>query len=114
MIPKGKGVAWSTYHMHRSRELYGDDAEEFRPERWETGELDGIGFGFMPFHAGPRTCLGKDFAITEASCVIVKILQHFPNIRLPDECLPIEPTGQEKQRLSVLVTSAEGCKAILE
>lgn len=60
MIPKGKGIGWSTYHMHRRRELYGDDAESYRPERWETGELDSIGWGFMPFHGGPRLCLGSE------------------------------------------------------
>lgn len=54
----------------------------------------------------------EDFALMEASCAIAKILQTFPNIRLPDNC-PTEPTGQEKQSLGVLVTSAEGCKAIL-
>ncbi|KAL8731009.1 MAG: hypothetical protein Q9166_003660 [cf. Caloplaca sp. 2 TL-2023] len=108
MIPKRHGIAWSTYHMHRREALYGPDAESYRPERWETGELDNIGWGFMPFHGGPRLCLGKDFALMEASCVIVKILQTFPNLRLPDNH-PVEPTGQETQTLGILITSAEGC-----
>ncbi|KAL8757102.1 MAG: hypothetical protein Q9199_002464 [Rusavskia elegans] len=113
MIPKGKGIGWSTYHMHRQKELYGPDAESYRPERWETGELDNIGWGFMPFHGGPRLCLGKDFALMEASCVIVRVLQTFPNLRLPDNAL-IEPTGQEQQSLGILITSAEGCKVVLD
>lgn len=49
----------------------------------------------------------------EVSCAVVGILQNFPNIRLPDN-LPIEPTGQEKQSLGILVTSAEGCKVLLD
>ncbi|KAL8672998.1 MAG: hypothetical protein Q9168_002559 [Polycauliona sp. 1 TL-2023] len=109
MIPKGKGVGWSTYHMHRQKELYGLDAESYRPERFETGELDQIGWGFMPFHGGPRICLGKDFALMETSCVVVRVLQSFPNLRLPENVL-VEPTGQEKQSLGILVTSAEGCR----
>ncbi|KAI4260209.1 MAG: hypothetical protein L6R42_004163 [Xanthoria sp. 1 TBL-2021] len=113
MIPKGKGIGWSTYHIHRQKELYGPDAESYRPERLETGELDNIGWGFMPFHGGPRLCLGKDFALMEASCVIVRILQTFPNLRLPDDAL-IEPTGQEQQSLGILITSAEGCKIVLD
>lgn len=40
----------------------------------------------------------------EASCAIVKILQTFPNLRLPDG-YQIEPTGQEKQALGILITS---------
>ena len=68
------------YHMHRSKNLYSPDANSFRPERWEGDELANIGWDFLPFHGGLRQCLGKDFALMEASCAIVRILQTFPNI----------------------------------
>lgn len=45
--------------MQRSKELYGEDANEFRPERWEGSELKNIGYGFMLFQSGPRICLGS-------------------------------------------------------
>lgn len=48
----------------------------------------------------------------EASCAIVKILQTFPSLKLPDGLLT-ETTGQERQSLGILVTSAEGCKVVL-
>ena len=35
-IPKGQIVQYSVYAMHRRKDLYGEDAEEFKPERWET------------------------------------------------------------------------------
>ena len=56
----GEGVAYSMYHMHRQIELYGEDAHEFCPKRWE-GKLDGVGWGYLPFHVGPRMCLGSEF-----------------------------------------------------
>ncbi|KAI9811230.1 MAG: hypothetical protein M1827_005562 [Pycnora praestabilis] len=112
LIRKGTGVGYSVYHMHRRTDLYGPDATEFRPERWEGTELDHIGWGFMPFHGGPRICLGKEFALIEASYGIVRILQAFPNLRLPPE-EPQEPTGQEKQSLTIVVSSAEGCRVLL-
>lgn len=59
LIRRGTGVGFSTYHMHRLKSLYGEDASEFRPERWAGSELDDIGWGFMPFHGGPRICLGS-------------------------------------------------------
>lgn len=49
----------------------------------------------------------------EASYGIVRILQKFPNIRLPPD-VPVEPTGQEKQNLTVVVSSAEGCKVLVD
>ncbi|KAG0649621.1 Cytochrome P450 [Hyphodiscus hymeniophilus] len=106
LIRKGYGIGFSPYHMHRSKELYGEDANDFRPERWEEPELKNIG-------CGARVCLGKDFALTEASYGIVRILQTYPNLRLPPD-VPIVPSGQEKQIITFVVASAEGCKVLLD
>lgn len=60
LISKGTGCGWSTYHMHRMTSLYGPDANEFVPERWEDTDLEkDVGWGFMPFHSGPshRDCV---------------------------------------------------------
>ncbi|KAF2817453.1 putative cytochrome P450 alkane hydroxylase [Mytilinidion resinicola] len=113
LVRKGTGVGYSVYHMHRLTSLYGPDAHQFRPERWEGTDLERkVGWGFMPFHGGPRICLGKDFALMEASYGIVKIIQTFPGLRLPPE-VEKEETGQERQNLTIVVTSAEGCKVLL-
>ena len=48
----------------------------------------------------------------EASCGIVRILQAFPNLRLPPGVAK-EPTGQEKQALTIVIASADGCKVLL-
>lgn len=71
--------------MHRSKEIYGEDANEFRPERWKGPELKNIGFGFMPFHGGPRLCLGSKiqllhlFDIVKALLCLVDIENLFSN-----------------------------------
>lgn len=113
MLRKGQGIGFSTYHMHRSKELYGEDAKDFRPERWLGSELDNIGSGYMPFHSGPRTCLGKDFAFTEASYAIARFVQAYPRLRLPDGVKAV-PVGEELQNLTIVVSSAEGCKVRLD
>jgi Cytochrome P450 len=61
LIPKGTGVGWSTYHLHRLESIYGPDARVYNPQRWESGELIktvGLG-GFVDFNGGPRVCLGS-------------------------------------------------------
>ncbi|KAJ5737455.1 Cytochrome P450 E-class CYP52 [Penicillium malachiteum] len=110
LIPKGTGVGYSVYHMHRLRSLYGKDANEFRPERWLDQELEDIGWGFMPFHGGSRICLGKELALEEASCAIIRILQAFPGLKLPPGTSTVPP-GEEKQTLTIVVMSADGCKS---
>jgi len=36
LIPKGTQVRYSSYRLHRRKDIYGLDADEFRPERWEN------------------------------------------------------------------------------
>ncbi|KAI1259130.1 cytochrome P450 [Xylariaceae sp. FL1019] len=76
-IPKGTTCDYSVYAMHRRKDLWGDDAEVFNPERWETTRAR---WEYLPFNGGPRICIGQQFALTEASYVIVRLLQRFDMI----------------------------------
>jgi hypothetical protein len=79
-IAKGHVVAWSLYAIHCREDLYGDDAEEFRPERWldepATRNM-GLRWEYFPFNGGPRTCVGQQYALTQASCRTVRLCQAF-------------------------------------
>jgi len=44
LIRKGWGIAYAPYLMHRYVDFYGEDANIFRPERWEDGKLKEIGW----------------------------------------------------------------------
>lgn len=64
LIPKGSAVAYSVYTMHRRPDLYGMDAELFRPERWDEDmplnqNETNAKWGYLPFNGGPRVCLGS-------------------------------------------------------
>ncbi|KAI0392750.1 cytochrome P450 [Xylariaceae sp. FL0594] len=109
LVRKGELVVFSQYVNSRKQNIYGADADLFRPERWETGELANIGWAYFPFSGGPRQCLGEDFALMEVYYTTVKLLQTFPCIELPpDE--PNEPVGTERQRLTLVLASADGCR----
>ncbi len=111
MVRKGELVVFSQYVNSRRKNIFGSDAEAFRPERWETGELDGIGWAHFPFIGGPRQCLGEDFALMEVSYTVVRLLQTFLDIRLPRGKI-VEP-GTERQRLTLVLSSADGCKVMV-
>ncbi|KAL6193225.1 hypothetical protein ACLB2K_034309 [Fragaria x ananassa] len=67
-VKKGDMVVYQLYAMGRMKSLWGDDAEEFRPERWldENGLFqDESPYKFIAFSAGPRICLGKEHAYTQ-------------------------------------------------
>lgn len=55
-VRKGQTVMMCVYAMQRRTDLWGDDAEVFRPERWEGRKTD---WTFLPFSGGPRICLGR-------------------------------------------------------
>ncbi|KAH7402396.1 putative cytochrome P450, partial [Phaeosphaeria sp. MPI-PUGE-AT-0046c] len=99
LIRKDQRVTFAVYAMHRRKDLFGADAEEFRPERWQYLRP---GWNYLPFNGGPRTCLGQQFAITESSYVIVRLLQEFKNI---------EPRDPEPftELLGLTLASKNGC-----
>ena len=62
-IAKGDLVSWHLYSMHRRKDIYGEDAEEFNPDRWIDLEgKKGIrpGWAYLPFNGGPRICIGRE------------------------------------------------------
>ncbi|KAH8149701.1 uncharacterized protein LAJ45_06332 [Morchella importuna] len=86
-VPKGQRCDYSVRAMHLREDLYGPDAAKFRPERWAEGA--GKGWDYLPFNGGPRICLGQQYALTEASYTVLRILQKYESIEPADD-LPYE------------------------
>ncbi|KAF7188062.1 Cytochrome P450 monooxygenase [Pseudocercospora fuligena] len=88
-IKKDSLMAWSVWAMHRRKDFYGEDAEEFKPERWLDDPVTGKkglrpGWEYLPFNGGARICLGQQFALTEASYCTVRLCQAFSGIESRD------------------------------
>ena len=81
----GDIVMYSPYVSHRMPEQF-SDPEVFRPERFDpvSGEKHPPG-AFIPFGAGPRTCLGAPFAMMELKTVLAMILQRFRLALVPNQ-----------------------------
>ena len=75
-VPKGTEVNFSTHVLHRRKDLWGEDADDFVPERWEK-RRPGTNWQYVPFNGGPRICIGQQFALTEAGYVLVRMLQRY-------------------------------------
>lgn len=58
VIPAGHTFAVLTYAIHRSKKHW-DNPEEFIPERFTPG-VQRHPFSFIPFSAGPRSCIGRN------------------------------------------------------
>ncbi|KAI9037703.1 cytochrome P450 [Aspergillus affinis] len=77
-IKKGQSVVYSVWSVHRRTDIWGPDAEVFRPERWEERKQNA--WEFLPFNGGPRACLGQQFAVVQASHLIFRIAQEFETL----------------------------------
>ena len=112
LVRKGELVVFSQYVNSRVKSIYGQDANDFRPDRWESDQLTNIGWAYFPFSGGPRRCLGEDFALMEISYTIVRLIQATTSMTLPeDEHIGI--VGLEKQRLTLVLAPADGCRVEL-
>ncbi|KUJ12289.1 cytochrome P450 [Mollisia scopiformis] len=78
-LPKDAVLLWCTWAMNRSKAIWGDDADDFKPERWlENGSLiSKTAFEYPVFNGGPRTCLGKKMAELVAVQVIATLVLKF-------------------------------------
>ncbi|KAM0932735.1 putative 11-oxo-beta-amyrin 30-oxidase [Dioscorea sansibarensis] len=65
--------------IHRDTKFWGEDAKEFKTERFAEGisKASKVAGAFIPFSAGPRVCIGQNFALIEAKIGLSMILQHF-------------------------------------
>ncbi|KAJ5999391.1 hypothetical protein N7451_007201 [Penicillium sp. IBT 35674x] len=81
-IKKGTMCSYNVFAMHRRTDLWGKDARSFRPERWEENAKHG--WEYLPFNGGPRICLGQQYALTEASYTVVRLLQYFDTLENAD------------------------------
>lgn len=77
ILPEGTHIGVSFWGMMRDPDVFGDDADVFRPERWIYTEKDNLRVMEKSlecvFSPGRYTCLGKDLAILQVNKVLVGV-----------------------------------------
>jgi cytochrome P450 len=94
--------------MQRRKDLYGEDADIFRPERWE--EMTPSRWHFIPYNqyvslsqpqtteltlecSGPRSCIGRNFGQQQMEYILARICQEYEKILIP--------AGQREQQIRI-------------
>lgn len=82
-VSKGSDVVMWIYHTHRDARWF-PEPERFEPERFSPARRKQIPQGaYVPFGAGTRTCIGKQFALMEALLILARTAQRFSLSALP-------------------------------
>ncbi|KAI3857138.1 hypothetical protein MKW98_010552 [Papaver atlanticum] len=78
-IPAGVVITIPLLLAHHDPEYWGDDSEEFKPERFADGVSNAPKdkLAYFPFSRGPKVCIGQNFALIEAKMALTMILQNF-------------------------------------
>lgn len=79
---KGSSILYSSYVTHHLPELY-TNPQSFDPGRWET--IRPSAYEYFPFNAGPRRCLGAEFAMMEMKIALAFLLQNYQFRLLPNQ-----------------------------
>ncbi|KAI0633800.1 cytochrome P450 [Trametes polyzona] len=81
-IGKGNKVVIPILAMQRSKTIWGEDALEFKPERWEhppeaIAAMPGVWGHLLTFIGGPRACIGYRFSLIEVKAILFTLLRAF-------------------------------------
>jgi cytochrome P450/NADPH-cytochrome P450 reductase len=86
--------------LHRLPDVWGDDAEDFDPEHFAPERRDALPpNAFRPFGSGQRACIGRQFAMQEATLVLAMVMHRFDLLDTADyqlkikESLTLKPEG---------------------
>ncbi|XP_054824507.1 cytochrome P450 714A1-like [Prosopis cineraria] len=79
VVPKGTHIWVFISAMQRDIEIWGEDANEFKPERFEGCVSEACKYpqAYLPFGFGSRICIGQKFAIIEAKVSLILLLANF-------------------------------------
>jgi cytochrome P450/NADPH-cytochrome P450 reductase len=77
-IPAGTPITVFTPALHRDPSVWGADAEEFNPDHTAAERMADLPpYLYLPFGTGQRACIGRQFALQEATLVLGMVLQRF-------------------------------------
>ncbi|KAJ7817689.1 cytochrome P450 [Mycena olivaceomarginata] len=81
-IPKGQIIHIPILAINTDREIWGQDAAEFKPERWEqipqsVSDIPGVWANLFTFFAGPHNCIGFRFSLVEMKALLFTLIRAF-------------------------------------
>ena len=115
-VPKTTKIVIAPWAINHSKQLWGEDAEEFNPDRWMVpGQANSGGavsnYAFLTFLHGPRSCIGQRFAVAELACLLAAFVGKYEfEMVNPDEKIEIKGgiTARPRNGMHIKLKVVEG------
>lgn len=108
-IPEGTRIVGSIAGYNRNPDVWGDDADKFKPDRWTSMSDDGkeavtvgVYANLLTFLGGPRACIGWRLAVIETQIFLIEIISRF------EVSLSEKATRIRKEACGVVAPTVEG------
>ncbi|KAG8694783.1 cytochrome P450-dit2, partial [Ceratobasidium sp. 423] len=95
-VKKGARIFMSNLYFNRNKAIWGDNADEFLPERWVGNKIDevtqagsrlpGVYSSMMTFGSGSYACIGFKFAVMEIKVMLAELVSNFKFEPGEEEC----------------------------
>ncbi|UMM43552.1 hypothetical protein L5515_019015 [Caenorhabditis briggsae] len=107
VIDKGVRIEADVTALHHSKEIWGENAEQFVPERWLESSAPRHTMSWIPFGAGPRQCVGMRLGMSEAKTALAHVLRKWSIVAGPE-------TEEQLRIQGCTTTSPESVTVYLE
>ncbi|KAL1691089.1 cytochrome P450 [Schizophyllum commune] len=123
LVPAGTVVVIAIMNANRNKEIWGEDADEWKPERWlqplpasvTDAHIPGVYGNLMTFLGGGRACIGFKFSQLEMKVVLVELLNAFKfslgdkevSWRMSNIVSPFIKEQPEKSQLPIIIAKAD-------
>ena len=100
----GTNVSLGIWSVQHDRDIWGEDVQEFKPERWKDRK---VYWEFVPFSGVPRICPAQQQVLTHAIFILLRLTQRFESIENHDS------TREYLQKFTLTFESRNGVKIAL-
>ncbi len=105
-VKKNDIIMVSSYTIHRRPEFFGPTPDEFNPDHFlPENEKRLPRYAYLPFGAGPRICIGNQFALMEGQLLLTTLAQHVTFELVPGQQIVPQPVFTLRQK--------NGCKVVV-
>ncbi|OSX60947.1 hypothetical protein POSPLADRAFT_1146224 [Postia placenta MAD-698-R-SB12] len=114
-LMEGTVVSSPIYTLHRSKAVWGANADEFYPERWIDASADTkkeMMSSFAPFSIGLRACIGRNLAMQQLQIVTATIFRRYSIVLQDDAPLEIQDSFGRKPKKCIIGVKRRDLKVL--